>query len=456
MQFDDFLGVVWKRRFIVALTLVACLLAAGAYAATQPKRYESSATIAFTPDPKGGQTYVPSDNLAALLSTYAEVAKSRENLDAAAKLLGHRLPGDVETSTGAGSGILEIIGRDTDPQGAADTARTAAQALVARLSGNGLLVPSIVNPAVPSATPIQPRPPLILSVALILGLIAGVLLALVLERLRRTLDSGDEVTEATSLPILGRLPQERALARSGAQLVWDSGDYEILQESYRALRTNVELLRDGGWSVLQITSAKPGEGKSTVVANLAIALGQIGVRTVIIDADLRRPRQHDIFGLRNDVGLSTAMTISDTTVEPSETMYANVRVLTSGPISANAAELLHVRFGRVLRQVKATADVVLIDSPPVLPVSDARVIAPSADATAFVVGAERSQTNSIVSAVDKLRFAHANLIGAILNFASSQDGEQVAAYGYGPYISPQAQAQSPPLPSELARDNTPA
>ncbi|HET6508413.1 MAG TPA: polysaccharide biosynthesis tyrosine autokinase [Baekduia sp.] len=451
MQFDDFLGVIWKRRVIVALTLVACVLAAGAYAFTQPKRYESTATIAFTPDPKGGQTYVPTDNLAALLSTYAAVAKSRENKDAAAKLLGRPLPGEIETSTGAGSGILDVIGRDTDPQGAADTARTAAQALSNRLANNGLLVPSIVNPAVPSATPIQPRPPLILSVAILLGLIAGVLLALVLERMRRTIETGDEVTEATALPVLGRLPRERSLARSDAQLVWETGDYEVLQESYRALRTNVELLRDGDWSVLQVTSAKPGEGKSTVVANLAIALGQIGVRTVVIDADLRRPRQHDLFGLRNDVGLSTAMTISDTVVQPSPTAYANVRVLTSGPISANAAELLHVRFGRVLRQVKADADIVLIDSPPVLPVSDARVIAPSADATAFVVGAERSQTSAIVSAVDKLRFAHANLIGAIVNFANSQDGEQIAAYGYGPYISPQQNAQ--PIPAGLGRDN---
>jgi capsular exopolysaccharide synthesis family protein len=451
MQFDDFLALVWKRRFIVALTFLACVGAAAAFAFTQPKRYESSSTIAFTPDPKSGQTYVPSDNLAALLSTYAAVAKSHENLDAADKLLGRRLPGEVDTSTGAGSGILEIIGRDTDPQGAADTARYAAQALVNSLQNNGLLIPSVVNPAVPSATPLQPRPPLILSVAALLGLIAGVLLALVLERLRRTIDDGEELTEATSLPILGRLPRERRLARSDAQLVWGSEEFEVLQEGYRALRTNVELLRDGRWSVLQITSAQPGEGKSTVVANLAIALGQIGVRTVVVDADLRRPRQHDIFGLRNDVGLSTAMTIPDTPVEPSATGYATVRVLTSGPISANAAELLHVRFARVLRQIRATADVVLVDSPPVLPVSDARVIAPSTDAIAFVVGAERSQTSAIVSAVDKLRFTHANLLGAILNLASSQDGDQVAAYGYGTYSSPQPVA--PQLPR---RGNVPA
>jgi receptor protein-tyrosine kinase len=445
VQFDDFLALIWKRRLVVAAVFVGCLVAAAAFAATQPKRYESSTTIAFTPDPNGGQNFIPSDNLAALLSTYAAVAKSHENLSAAEKLLGRPLPGEVSTSTGSGAGILDIIGRDTDPEGAAATARSASQAFVNSLRGNGLLVPSIVNPAVASTTPLQPRPPLILSVAALLGLIAGILLALVLERLRRTIDNGDELTQATSLPVIGRLPKERALARSREQLVWKSGELDILQESYRALRTNIELLRDDRWEILQITSAEPGEGKSTVAANLAIALGQIGVRTLIVDADLRRPRQHEIFGLRNDVGLSTAMTLPDAPVTTQETGYANVQLLASGPVSSSAAELLHVRLERVLDKLQADFDIILIDSPPVLPVSDARVIAPSADAVVFVVGAERSRSQTIASAVEKMRFTQANIIGAVLNLAKRDDGEHVA-YGYDPYAQPQPQ---PPSHSQL-------
>ncbi|HEY6759989.1 MAG TPA: polysaccharide biosynthesis tyrosine autokinase, partial [Baekduia sp.] len=382
------------------------------------------------------QTTIPSDNLAALLSTYAAVAKSQENLTAAQRLLGHPLPGTVSTQTGANAGILEIVGEDTDPAGAAETARSAAQAFVNSLNGNGLLVPTIVNPAVASSTPLQPRPPLILTVAALLGLIAGVLLSLVLERLRRTIDSGDELTEATSLPMIGRLPKERALAGSGRQLIWKSANLEMLQESYRALRTNVELLRADRWRVLQVTSAEPGEGKSTVVANLAVAMGQIGIRVAIVDADLRRPRQHQLFGRPNDVGLSTAMTVTDSDVVPQATEYSNVYLLPSGPVSASAAELLHVRLDRVLDKLEHDFDVVLIDSPPVLPVSDARVIAPAADAIIFVVGADRGRTQAIASAVEKLRFTKANIIGAVLNLASRDDGEHVA-YGYEPYTQPQ-------------------
>jgi capsular exopolysaccharide synthesis family protein len=235
--------------------------------------------------------------------------------------------------------------------------------------------------------------------------------------------------------MIGRLPKERALTGSARQLVWDHPELDILQEAYRALRTNVELLRTERWEVLQVTSAEPGEGKSTVVANLAVALGQIGVRTVIVDADLRRPRQHQIFRRPNDVGLSTAMTITDSPIRPQSTEYENVFLLPSGPVSASASELLHVRLDRVLDKLEADFDLVLIDSPPVLPVSDARVIAPSADAIIFVVGAERSRTPAIASAVEKLRFTQANILGAVLNLASSDDGEHVA-YGYEPYAQP--------------------
>jgi polysaccharide biosynthesis transport protein len=448
VQFDEFLALIWKRRLTVAAVFLGCMLAAAAFAFTASKRYESTATVAFTPDPSNGQNTIPSDNLAALLSTYAAVAKSHENLAAAEKLLKRPLPGTVSTQTGANAGILEIVGQASDPWGAAITARTAAQAFVTSLKGNGLLVPTIVNPAVAADTPLQPRPPLILSVAALLGLIAGVLLALVLERLRRTIDSGDELTEVTSLPMIGRLPKERALARGKAAggMIWKSPNLDILQESYRALRTNVELLRDERWRVLQVTSAEPGEGKSTVVANLAVAMGQLGIRTVVVDADLRRPRQHELFGRANDVGLSTAMTVTDYDVVPQATEYSNVYLLSSGPVSASAAELLHVRLDLVLEKLERDFEVVLIDSPPVLPVSDARVIAPSADALIFVVGAERSRAQAITAAVEKLRFTKANIIGAVLNQAKSDDGEHVA-YGYEPYAQPQPE----PRPSRRNR-----
>jgi capsular exopolysaccharide synthesis family protein len=430
VEFRDFLALVWKRRVVVAVVFLVCVLLAALFAYSQPKRYESTATIAFTPDTKNGQDFIPSDNLNALLSTYAEVAKSDQNLARARALLGHPVPGDVSTSTEGGSGILEIIGKDTSPQGAADTARATAQAFVNSISGNGLLVASIVNPAVPSHSPLQPRPPLIISMAGVLSLIAGVLLALALESFRRDVEGPAELAEVTSLPIIGRLPRSRALAREPTSLVWTSAKMEELKESYRALRTNHELLTDGASTTLQVTSADAGQGKSTVVANLGVALGQLGVPTVIVDADLRRPRQHVIFGLDNEVGLSTLMMLPDSGIGPQPTAFRDLSVLTSGPIPPDPTEMLHIRFRAALRDLKAGGGYILVDAPPILPVSDARLIAPHVDSVLFVVAVGHTRTSAVASSLEKLRFAGANVMGIALNLAE-RDAETAGGYGYG-------------------------
>lgn len=430
MQFGDFLTILWRRRIVVALVFLLCVAAAAAYASSRPKRYESTATIAFTPNPAKGQTFLPPENLSALLSTYAAVAKSSQNRAAAEAILGHPLSGTVSTSTAAGSGILEISDTDTNPEGAAESARAVAQALVHSIENNGLLVPTIVNPAVASDTPLAPGPVLIISFAALIGLIAGVLLALTLDSVRNVAENAGELTELTGLPVLGRFTRERGLRNTKSSLVWSSPRFEMNQEEFRALRTNVELLLDEQPCALQVTSAGPGQGKSTVVANLGIALGQIGIPTTIVDADLRNPRQHEIFELNNNVGLSTAMMLSSGEVPTQRTAFSDLSVLTSGPIPTDAPEMLHVRFRVVLRQLLAAGGIVLIDSPPVLPVSDARLIARHVNSVLFVVAVGRTQTSAVVSAVEKLRFAQANVIGLMLNFAE-RDDETTSGYGYG-------------------------
>ncbi|HYB22267.1 MAG TPA: Wzz/FepE/Etk N-terminal domain-containing protein, partial [Solirubrobacteraceae bacterium] len=147
MPLQQLLALVWKRRVVVVVVFLACIAAAAAYAYSQPKRYESTVTIAFTP--KQGQ-FIPSENLSALLSTYAAVAKSDQNRSAARALLGHGVTGTISTSTGSGAGILEVIDEDSTPQRAAESVSAIAHAFVTSISGNGLLVATIVNPAVAS------------------------------------------------------------------------------------------------------------------------------------------------------------------------------------------------------------------------------------------------------------------------------------------------------------------
>ena len=429
MEFRDFLALVWKRRLVVAIVFAVAIVLSSVYAFSQPKQYKAKATIIFTPDKTQGTDFIPADNLTALLSTYAELTKSDENLATARGILGRTLPGKVSTSV-AGSGVLEISGTDTDPQGAADTALAASQALIKTIQGNGILLPSLVNRPVAPRSPEQPRPKLIISLAAVLGLIAGVLLALALESFRRSVETPAELSDMSGLPVIGRLPRERALARGNNWLVWGSAKMTGAQEAYRALRTNIELLTEARTSVLQVTSSDPGQGKSTVIANLGIALGQLGIPTVIVDADLRAPRQHQIFGLPNGHGLSTLMVLSDAEIAPQPTEWRNLSVLTSGPIPPDPTEMLHIRFRSILRELRSQEQFVLIDSPPILPVSDARLIAPHADGVLLVAASGMTKMSSFSAALEKLRFTGAQVIGIVMNFAQGDD-ENAGGYGYG-------------------------
>jgi succinoglycan biosynthesis transport protein ExoP len=430
MDLKDLLGVAWKRRAVVAGITILTLASAAAFAFTQPSRYESTAVLALTPNPEDGQGLFAADNLTALLGTYAQTAKSTVTLRRAESELGRPLPAEIETATEAGTGILRIIARSESPQDAAVAASATASAFRSSIADNDLLDVTLVDPAAPSATPVQPRPPLILGVAGVLGLFAGILAAFALETFRRRIETAADVGEHTTAPVVGRLPRQRSLERGTSALVWDGQPPGGLQESYRALRTNLKFLMDDSCRVLEVTSSDPGQGKSTVVANLAIAFGQIGVDTIIVDADLRRPRQHAIFGLDNSVGLSSSMAMGGLPkLKPSG--FENVRVLTSGPVPPDPTEMLHIRFARIIDDLRATTGaLMLIDTPPVLPVSDARLIAPHADGVLLLVTAGSQRPATLQSAVEKLGLVDASLLGVILNRTGERGDGPRGYYGY--------------------------
>lgn len=433
MQSTDILHVLWKRRLLVLTVVVGAIVTSTIAALTRPARYEATATIALTPDVRRGQGFVASDNLSALLSTYAETAKSTVNLQRASAILNERrLPGTIDTETQAGTGILKIVGRSTSRQGAVDAARATAQAFQASIADNRLLIAVLVDPPTLPAKPIQPRPPLIIGVAALLGLLGGSMFAFAVDRLRRRVDTSADIAEITDTPVIGKLPRDRALSRGLAQPIWDGEKLVGLQEGFRALRTNIEFLTNRESSVLQVTSGDEAQGKSTVVANLGIALAQVGIETIIVDADLRRPQQHRIFDLDNSEGLSTRMALPRSTFSPLPTNYPNLYVVPSGPIPPDSTEMLHVRFASVLDGLRGEGTTILIDSPPLLPVSDSRLIAPHVDGVILVVAAGTSTPGAVHSAIEKLGFAGAKLLGVVLNQAG-EESDGSGGYSYYEY-----------------------
>jgi receptor protein-tyrosine kinase len=429
MEFKQVVLTAWKRRWVVLWVVVVCVGVAAAFASTRAPRYQSTATIALTPAPKAGLGLVSSDNLTAVLGTYAQTAKSTLILRRAEQILGHPLPGTVDTATQAGTGILRISDTASDPTAAAAAAGAVAQAFQESIRNNQVLVPTLVDPPTPSATPVQPRPPLIIGVAIVLGLFAGLAAALAVEQFRTRIETPADVAEHTHAPVIGRLPRVRALARGDARLIWELEGEIGLQEAYRGLRTNLEFLTHGRREVLQITSPEAGQGKSTVVANLALAFAQIGVETIIVDADLRRPRQHLIFGLDNRGGLSTMLALGRTDAVLQPTRYENLRVLTSGPAPPDPTEMLHVRLSGIIDALREHQALVLVDTPPLLPVSDARLVAPHVNGVLLVIGAGTQRPHVLDAALERLHLVGTPLAGLVLN-KSGQEADVPGGYYY--------------------------
>ena len=433
MQLAELLAIIKKRRFGVVFVVMLTVGFAAAIALVTPPRYEATATLAITPKSNENQALIGAGDLSALLSTYAETAKSRVNRARAQQILGRPLPGEVDTSTVGGTGILRITGNAATPQDAADTANAAAQGFQQSLEDNPLFVVSVINPPEPPTSAVQPRPPLIVAVGILLGLLAGVSYALVMERVRRRIETPAEINDITDRPVVGRLPRQRALQRAPASLVWNQERMIGLQESYRALRTNVQFLAEGK-RVIEITSPDPAQGKSTVVANLGTALAQIGVETVIVDADLRRPTQHKVFGVDNSTGLSTMLSVRHADIEVKPSGFPNLSVIPSGPLPPDPTEMLHVRFASLMQRLHELDALILVDTPPVLPVSDARLIAPHCDGVLLVVAAGIVKPVSLESALERLEIVRANIMGIILN----QSGQDLEATGGYYYTSPES------------------
>ena len=188
---------------------------------------------------------------------------------------------------------------------------------------------------------------------------------------------------------------------------------------YKRQRTNLQFSSlDKPLSTLVITSATPGEGKSTTAANLAIVLAQAEKRVILVDADLRRPSLHKIFRVPNHTGLSTALLDKqhDPSVYLQDADVPNLRILVTGPIPPNPAEMLSsTRMGEVIETLKNEADVVVFDMPPVLAVADASILASRVDGTVLVVGVGEARGEMLVQAVERLESVGVHPLGVVLN-----------------------------------------
>ena len=201
-------------------------------------------------------------------------------------------------------------------------------------------------------------------------------------------------------------------------LVTISNPRSPMSEAYRTLRTNLQFVSlDKPLQTLLVTSPGPEEGKSTMLANLAVTMAQGEKKVILADCDLRRPSLHKLFGLYQTTGLTTMMLDDQAMSEPplQETGVPGLQLLASGPLPPSPPDLLGSRrMDRVLEALKERADIVLLDAPPVVGVSDAAILATKVDGVMLVVSAGQTKRESVQTSKDMLDKVNANLIGAVL------------------------------------------
>jgi tyrosine-protein kinase len=287
-------------------------------------------------------------------------------------------------------------------------------------------------------SPVSPNPIRSGMLAGFVGVILGVGFAFLREHLDDRVTSPHEVERRLGTPVLAAVPRVAGWRRSDeTQLVMRSDPKSPVSESYRTLGTNVlYMASQQPMNVLMVTSAIGGDGKTTTAANLAVVLAQSGKRAILLSADLRRPRIHQFFDLPNGLGLSDALTgansLGEIAIDPGT---ENLRIVNAGMTPNDPAALLGgQRTGKFLASLREVAEFVIVDTPPVLAVADASIIAPLVDGTIFVLDAGRSSRSAMVQARDQLEKAGARIIGAVYNnFDPSADNRYPYYYDYYQY-----------------------
>lgn len=302
-----------------------------------------------------------------------------------------------------------------------------------RTGGTSPVSLSIITPAQAPPFPSAPNTRLYLLVGFIAGLASGVGSAV----LRATLDNrvrGEaDLRKVSDLPLLGRISFEQDATKK--PLLTQTAPHSLRAESFRQLRTNLQFANVSGQAkTVLVTSSLSGEGKSTTVTNLAIALAEAGQSVCLVDADLRRPMVSEYLGLDRSVGLTTAL-VGEASVSDVLQPWGggNLQVVASGQIPPNPSELLGSRaMGRLIAELEDSFDTILIDAPPLLPVTDAAVLSQHVGGVVLVVGVQKINQPDLEKSLKALQMVGANVLGVVLN---RLPGKGPDAYAYSYYSS---------------------
>ncbi|MDN4173609.1 polysaccharide biosynthesis tyrosine autokinase [Nocardioides sp. SOB77] len=432
----DFLSVLARRwRIVVVAALLGVAVATAITSQLTPSyRATSQLFVALASGDSAAEQAQGQLFAANRVKSYPDLAESPLVLDPVIAELGldttaEDLAGQVSAEAPANTVLLEVSVDDPSPQLAADLANAVSLQLGKAIEDLDKTSPSAESPVRvsqvrPATTPEDPRTPIPL-LNLAIGLLAGLGLGLAAASLRDTLDNSlkddGDVQEAVGLPVLGTVPVNASIDRAP---VIDQGTPDpVWAESYRKLRTNLSYLDpDHPPRTLLVTSALPGDGKTVTAANLAASLAQGGQTVCLVEADLRRPSVARMLGLVPDVGVTTVVAGKATRAEVTQ-RASGMDVITSGPVPPNPSELLGSQaFRSFVEELLGEYDVVVVDTPPLIAVTDAAVAAVAADAVIVVARARKTSRPDLRKAIEGLRNVDAHVVGVVLNQVALSSG----------------------------------
>jgi receptor protein-tyrosine kinase len=437
-----YLRLLRRRWWIISLAILVSVGAAIATTAAQHKRYQTGTRLLVS----GSSTLSPVDEItrrqlaqqrAVLFSQIATtspvIAAAEQAADSNGGTRVENANPSVSASATGNDPFLTITVTADTPQAAQQLANAFSGVLPTELTKLDQ-VPSavkalltVVNPAGLPSKPASPKPIRNILIGLALGIVLGVAAALIRETLDTTLRDSEEVRRMTRSTILGIVPREFDDERLPAA----TRPHSRRSEAYRQVRTNLEFAADDEATPhsFVVTSAGQGEGKSTTAANLALLISRAGKSVAVVDADLRKPTLASLFNATSDYGLSDVLTGRRTLASVVQPIAGErIVVISTGPSVARPSELLSSpAMEHILAELGSQFDVVIVDSPPVLAITDALLVGKHTDGMVLVVRMRRTTRSGLRRSIEAIERVHARLLGLVVNAATEAEDKR---YGY--------------------------
>lgn len=447
MELRDYLRIARRRwRLIIGCTMTAIAVAA-LLTIQATALYSSSARLFVSTTPAdGGEAYQGSLFSAQRVTSYADLVTGRELSTRVIEKLGldmdpETLSKQIQATVVPETVLLQLSVTDASPRQAQRLAQTTAEELtsfVAELEtppgqNRSPIKATIVDTAPLPDSPVSPQPLRNIALGTVLGLLLGLAAAILRELLDNTVKSPEEVADFTGVPVMANIAYDVEAPKH--PLVTSLGSHAPRVEAFRVLRTNMQFVDvDRKSNVFVVTSSVPEEGKTATATNLAITIAQAGQKVLLVEGDLRRPKITQNLRLEPAVGLTTVLVGRLPLADAIQTHTTpNLSVLTSGAIPPNPSELLQsAAMTDVINDLRVHYDVIVIDAPPLLPVTDAALLTSQADGALLVIRHGKTTKDQVRHAIERLTAVDARVLGVVLNMVPTRrSGGSYYGYGYG-------------------------